>query len=507
MASELVTVCYVLFLVAYLPRLVSDILHDKSRFDWIVRTTLMALMVASWFIGPTIDGLEYEDAYVHLAAAKFQLASAQSDPSSFYLEVCSAGTAANCVVSSTYGTHLIGFSTLLAWLLYAGLSAENLSNAVSHVAALLTVQVVWSLLRGYSDILCSILAISLLLTASEFYVLSGSSFAEPLYTFLFVCWIGAAWPLLSAESKLRSLNLLVVAFGGLSMIAVKKEGVLVVGLTLVWAVLQSVTLQRSSGRPWPSLAVAITCIAVIGTSVFFVGIGDAALRHSADIGTFAFDLGYVSQLLPAFLGGAFQPRYFGFLWTIALVLLPIVVLRPERQTLLLLATVVGYIGLYSIHARHAAFVRGEVVHPEEMLRYVYTLAPAVALLCGNMLMQTRTYIRQKWNHAGGNSNFIAPVAIAISAGLLLCFLAVDRRRVDFYNDEERARLSPLMAIGHEANQSTVVVSENSLALFARGPIDLYLMDASIAQQPIGQTLLAEHVAGGARVIYADGHQD
>ena len=260
MALQFVAVLYAVFFATFLPFL-ADIIRKESPQDWGVRLALLIFMIMAWFVGPTIDGLEYEDAYVHLAAAKFQIAHLDAPSDGFYVLACVIGSTNDCVLTATYGTQLIGFSTLLTLLLKVGMPWPGLASIVSYIATTFMLQVTWTLLRRCAGLFPSCIGMCLLVTAPSLHVIAGTGFAEPLYTFLLMSWLLVGLAAQKSPTQVGRLPMLMLLVGGLLMVVVKKEGILLVALMLLWSLWQ-LAFERSDRRG-SAAAISAVCGSVI----------------------------------------------------------------------------------------------------------------------------------------------------------------------------------------------------------------------------------------------------
>lgn len=327
------------------------------------RLGLAALCVVAFLIGPTVNGLEYEDAYVHTASAAWRTFHWLDSTNGYYSTVCFAGSVSDCFVEGSFGTHLIGFSILIAIVRTLAGAWPLATNVLSAIAMLLTVQLVWTMLAKHvRHRAVRLIGIALLLTAPSYLLISGTGFAEPLFSLFLVLYL-YLYLRLEDSGRLSIPGWILFAASGALMLLAKKEGALLLLLVAAFA---------GWDKRWGA---ALVSLALLAYALFVVGILAAAERHSTDIGGHAvFQLAHVARLLPAFLLAAANPQCFGLLGLLAAPALLLVVQSRDKLSYQLAIVIVAYILLYSTHARHRFFVAGAPVEPVEMVRYVTALA-------------------------------------------------------------------------------------------------------------------------------------
>ncbi|QQS10738.1 MAG: hypothetical protein IPK81_13920 [Rhodospirillales bacterium] len=466
----------------------------------VFRALLVAVCVAASLIGPTTLGLEYEDAYVHQAAAYLQTAHFASGKFPFYLDVCVAGTVADCTVQATFGTHLPGYASLLSILQHMVGERRWLANATSIAATALAVQVCWSLLEEHAtDPAARALAMCLLLAAPGFHLVGGSTFAEPLFAFLVVCHVKAQLDV-AKEGQGRhgrlGASVLFVASGAL-MILTKKEGVLVPGVACVAAAAMFVARQRSGDRSTGAVVTGAMAAGLVMFAVFGVGILDAAGRHGADIGRAAFALENVPRLLPALASAALSTGDFGILGIAAVAALPVVVLGRDRVGLRLVAILAGFALLYTSHARHRHFAAGGDVDPAEMVRYVHAMAPLAAVVVGIAASRAAGFLRA----AGFDRAVRASVALAamgLVGWLPVAAVELDTLRSGIARAEAERRLAAVTVVPVDRREGAIFVTPFPAALVsAYGARTRVVDSASLGYADVRELVLDHARRGGA----------
>lgn len=476
----------------------------KFRIDASGRALLPRLMLAllcagAFFIGPMIDGLEYEDAYVHKAAATWRALHWSDAINGFYTPVCMAGSAINCVDIASFGTQMIGFSTLIALV---GLVVGNLpwlGNALSAVASVMTVQLTWSLLKRYApDTVSRFIGIALLLTGTSFFLVSGSAFAEALFaTFLLVhllCYLRIS------DASLRPADpvLLLTSFvTGALMVLVKKEGVVLIGTLLAFTIIEGVLRRsRSEGMPRGFNAILLIAFALLAYSALTLNIFDAASRHGVDIGESPFRLGNAARLFPVVARAAFSPDYFGLIGPIFVLSVPVAIYGRDWLSIKLICIVGAYTFIYSVHARHNAFAHGADVHPVEMVRYLYFLAPICAVVIARTLIpHFSTWLRE-------SRRITRWIALSLLAAIGGVFTASNLReaRMDMASDEVAARTHLIRDVTPQEMQRSVYVTPYSMALIAAHGEKITVVDSTSLRIPFVVDWLRSRQSTGAAIV-------
>ena len=449
----------------------------------------MLLSLAALAIDPIVDGLEYEDAYIHKAAAQYQSFHPSDGTDDFYTKACVVGSVSDCVLEATFGTHLIGFSTLIAQvakLIPERIETQHLSNYLSALFAALTLQLLWScLVKSNVPIVGRLVCVAFLLTSPAYYVVSASSFAEPIFSFFLL----STYCFYFTREQGNNGSILRLILYGTAMtlcILAKKEGLLIAFVFMAISIFD--LLRYKNREAWGNIAVSGL---VISLGVIAFKIQGAAERHSSDIGTFAFDFSFVSSLGNALLQAATNPSYFGILWIIFIVsaIFAVANFRSRHlnsRTSIAFLCVFSYAAIYALHARHYGFVHGEAVHPVEMVRYLYILMPfAVIAIGGGLPNPSGNFILHSQKLRVGKSFFF--VTLLFCGCLYLALLQACRQRVDIAEDEARRTN---LSRGAE-NREKIYISTSVLAAYAYLDIQTRLVDFGSLAVPAVQEMLIQ----------------
>jgi hypothetical protein len=467
----------------------------------LVRLALLAVCIVAYFVGPRVYGLEYEDAFVHEAASLWRSSHWLAADDGFFVTVCLAGSAAECVTQGSFGTQLIGLSTLAALLHSLVGSSTGFAAIVSAIAGALSLQIVWSMLvRHVASNLARAIAVVLMTSATSFYIISGSGFAEPLFTLFLLIHLHCHLTISeSAPNRRMGVALWALLFAaGALMILAKKEGALlliVLGVydgVVAWQKRRDQPLFKSRDFALFSISIGLLCFAF-----FVVRILDAAERHSVDIGQSAFNPMYLVSLARPFCEAALAPDYFGLVFWLFVLVSPIALYRGDRVTRLLFGILAGFSLLYTLHARHRAFVDGAAVEPEEMIRYLYVLTPLAAIFVSRGLVHVLHQNRRAPSH---RSRLTPGSATALLAIFSFVFVMPNlyQQRTDMAADEHRNRTSVLDSHASHIN-GIVYVSPYPAALAAVLGKSELIVDSSVVEDPTVMTWLRLQIGKGMRL--------
>src|SRR5262245_47752042 len=174
----------VLLIVCLLASLFSLIVESELRSaTWKYRKWILAFVIAGtvikWPYGAPFFGLEYEDAYVYSASAKFALHSVLTTPAPYVITGCSVGTLDDCQTQVSYSGHTVGFPAIIAAV--ARFTGFNpfVATYLSLAAAVLCGVVVFSLGLLIDSAEYAISAAVISFTIPVFNVFATPSFSEP----------------------------------------------------------------------------------------------------------------------------------------------------------------------------------------------------------------------------------------------------------------------------------------------------------------------------------------
>ena len=189
------------------------------------------------FWGPWIDGLEYEDAFIHKAFARGLAASNFSQTEGFFVEVCMVGSFHDCYSRATFGTQLIGLGVIDAVVVWLFGPHEWTTNYASAGATLLSLLLVDQLaIRGGASVHGRFCALLCAILCPGFFVIGASSFAEPVFVFFILLQIFAYYKIDDLRALRMDLGwICIFLFASILLVCTKKEALTVILVEIVWS--------------------------------------------------------------------------------------------------------------------------------------------------------------------------------------------------------------------------------------------------------------------------------
>ena len=167
-----------------------------------------------------------------------------------------------------------------------------------------------------------------------------------------------------------------------------------------------------------------------------------------------------------------------------------------RWSLAPLVVVACFIALYSLHARTIAFAHGASVEPAFMTRYLFTLLPLVAISSGAILDRLWARVSASIIGLPRGALWALASAAAVSVGAI-SFSEIGSQRTELFSDERQERWWPLQ---ERDFGRVVIVTPYSLALYARGPVDLRIVSRGLSQTETGIGYLSSSASSGLQIL-------
>ena len=358
---------------------------------------VIGLLALGTRIYPTgFYGLEYEDAYVYAAAAKFaDVAPVEALASSLTVTVCAVGSLEACDESEGYPGHLNGYSALLRAVTALLGYAPAMYPAIGAVLGALTaLSVWWAIFVLTGSVSAGIGGALLFATTPTLALYGGSAVSETASSFALGAWCGACAEALCGRSETPSRRWAIVAFAAAILAAlIRREDALCLPLTALCV----------SYAHWPRLtqrarvALVVTSIAVI-LPVAFLGARSVA-SELGEIGEVSFSMFRLLSTTPTILTALASPLYFGALLWVSLAGVAVVVNRIRLRTVspadifvCSLVFALGAWGLsYGAHFRSVYQLAGVAVTPFEFLRYLSNTGVLLCVIAGVAIESARVH--------------------------------------------------------------------------------------------------------------------
>jgi len=474
----------------------------RKRFVWVLAAIALAGLLKYPFDGKIFSGLEYEDAFIYNAAARFSLGNSASLPVQPFLTAsCSIGSLAACKEYSTYSGHVIGYSAVIAGAIELFGYHPELANFVSFFASILCAGVLFiTALLISNSILYSTIAVLIFDLLPFQNLFATASVVEP-FSSLFVSLSLLSY-LVCVHSRLREPHLWqrVFSWGTLFLvwwacILIKREN----ALSLAFLPSITVMLMLIERRPvqyWSWLIGPVFAIWIV-LACFYIASIDVAETIRAevpDVGGFPFSPLFLSKLLPVFISTLFDWKLFFFLS----VFLPIAVYvaakrtPPTRLDLYPIILFGAYLLIYSLHYRSYYFIRTGDVAEFDTYRYLAHLIPLYALFVASGIQ----YCWIHMNFVPNSTQRIEKVAFVVFVGvaIFLSWMQSSKLRTHFSEIEATNRLDVVHAVlklTKDLNQPYAILTDDVLLYQIWGNGTEFMIDLRLMASDGGLATLTE----------------
>jgi hypothetical protein len=287
-------------------------LHLKRHIIPLIIVLLLSLYCFYPINKSYFMGLEYEDAYIFSASARFMQEDRGSYPDPLRTRSCVMGSLSNCEMSAVYGGHFLAVPSLaLASHRLLGYSPYTIC-IINGTAAILSILVLYALcFQITGDIALSFIS-SLIYAVVPIMTVFHTSALGETYSSLIVLIYGFCFIALFIKSEqLRSLFAIacwiVLFLSFVLALLTKRENLIIVAMPL-FALLSLPSKRLRDNKGLIAWAIASLVIAV-AVSVAFQ-IVQAEANEATDIGSATFSLGYFLALLPLFTKSFITVRWF-----------------------------------------------------------------------------------------------------------------------------------------------------------------------------------------------------
>ena len=414
----------------------------KKRTLWIMVAITLAGLMKYPFGGSVFSGLEYEDAFIYNAAARFALNNgAATTVQPFLTASCSNGSLVTCNEYSTYSGHVIGYSAVIAGAARVFGYDPRLANYVSFVASVIGAGVLFIIaLLVSSSVAYSAIAVFIFDLLPFHNLFATASVVEPFSSLFVTLSLLSYLVCVHFRSQHKPGWRSILSWAGLFLvwwacILIKRENVIAIAL-LPGISVAFMLVEKRSLRAIAWSLVPIFCIWVALASFYLAGIDVAATLRAEvpDVGGFPFSLFFLPKLLPMFLATLFDWRQFFVLSGLLPLALVHAIHRPDKPHLIWypIALFFTYLLVYSLHYRSYYFIKtGEAVE-FDTYRYLANLIPLYSLIAAAGLQYCwaafKTHLWQV------HARFGKPLAVCV-AGMALVFSAVQTSNLRAYYSE------------------------------------------------------------------------
>lgn len=474
----------------------------RRRFVWVLAAIALAGVLKYPFDGKIFSGLEYEDAFIYNAAARFSLGDSVSLPVQPLLTAsCSIGSLAACKEYSTYSGHVIGYSAFIAGAIKLFGYQPELANFVSFVASILCAGVLFiTALLISNSIRYSTIAVLIFVLLPFQNLFATASVVEP-FSSLFVSLSLLSY-LVCVHSRLREPHLWqrIVSWGTLFLvwwacILIKREN------ALSLALLPSITvmLMLIERRPiqywgWLIRPVFVIWIALACFYIWSIDVAETIRAEVPDVGGFPFSPLFLSKLLPVFISTLIDLQLFPFLS----VFLPIAVYAAAKRTtstrldLYPIVLFGSYLLIYSLHYRSYYFIRTGDVAEFDTYRYLAHLIPLYALLVAGGIQ----FCWDRMNFSPNSTQRMEKIAVALFVGvaIVLSWIQSSKLRTHFSEIEASNRLDVVHAVlklTKGLKQPYAILTDDVLLYQIWGDGTEFMIDLRLMNSATGLATLTE----------------
>jgi len=415
----------------------------KKRKVWIVASITLAVLVKYPFGDNEFSGLEYEDSFIYNAAARFAMQSgAATTVQPFLTSYCSNGSLDACIEYSTYSTHVIGYSSVIAGVQKIFGYSPHLAHFVSFLASVLCAGFLFVtamlISRSVAYSAMAVLIFDLLPFQNLF---ATASVVEP-FSSLFVLLSLLIYLLCvhfrSQKTQLWRIGLSWVGLllVWLACILIKKENAVSIALlpigTMTIALFRKQPLRELT---WGVVPICGIWVALIWFYLAGIDVAETIRAETPDVGGFPFSIYFFSKLFPVFVSTLCDWRLF----FVVSALLPIALVKliwgPVKSPLMWypIALFFSYLIIYSLHYRSYYFIKTDVVNEFDTYRYLSHLVPLYSLFAAAGLHYCGTAIK---NIPSVHPRIGKALSVCI-AGILLVFSVLQTSNLrSFYSEIE-----------------------------------------------------------------------
>ena len=473
----------------------NDITRDilRKRFVWILGSIAIAGLLKYPFDGQIFSGLEYEDAYIYNAAARFFLSNAALLPTqSFLTTSCSVGSLAACNEYSTYSGHVIGYSAAIAGAVKLFGYHPELANFVSFYASILCAGllfIVASLIGNSIPYAISAVLIFVLLPFQNLFATASvvEPFSSLFITLSLLSYLQCVhnrppkpiqWKIILSWSTLFLV--------WLACILIKRENALSIAI-LPFITIIFILFERRSAESWSWLAKPVLLFWIL-LALFFVLVIDVAETIRAevpDVGGFPFSPIFLSKLLPFFLSTLFDFKLFLGLSIFVPIAVYAAIKRASTTKLIWYPIILFgmYLLIYSFHYRSYYFIRTGDVTEFDTYRYLSNLMPLYALLLAGGIQYCLVLFSFVHSQSHRARQFV--LVLFVGFAIILSWTQSSQSKTHFTEIEKNNRLdivNAVLQLTRNVNQPYAILTDDVLLYQIWGDgtefmIDLRSMDS------------------------------
>lgn len=487
----IISIVFILYLLVYYFR------HASFRCLILVSLLVaLSISIKIYFNQSSFNGLEYEDAYIYAATARYYENNLDKaiEYRNFQTEMCTIGSLVDCEAESTYSGHLIGYPSIILLFSFCFPYAKDLSSIVSIVfssfAAFFVFIYAFHLTKNTQ---ASLTASVLLLFTPMALVFSRTSLSEIISSFYVLVLSLFFLKLQRKASFLTALGTLSIS---LMSILIKRENIISILLCLAFVV-WSLFKQKKRTH---ALKMALTLSIPIIFYLLFLNIAETIHAEELDISGIApFTLSYFYNLFPVLMKSLFTFSWFQFL-PYFVILGALAILKFKKlENCYLLSVVIAYVLIYSSHYRSWSFILTGEVDKFEFLRYIYNILPLMCVLSSFGIAYLVNHINNKYHF----NYFIYPIIFVIVVFGCLSAARVNETFVSFEKEIVDGALSVLSF--DRIDENSILITDIPLIFQIHGPKDLYIYGLELLNEDKTQNYLKQDFEFKKIYLYISQH--
>lgn len=446
-------------------------------------------------------GLEYEDAYVYKASARFLNYKKDFDVDPFLTTSCATGSFNNCKSSITYSGHVIGYPYIVSLVYLIAGYHPNIANYLSLGFSVFTVVLLFLVAQLISNNkTLSTISCIVFISVPVFNLFSSTSLSEPTSNLYITLALLLYLALVHYPSEARYYNKFnkhlswtAILFTFLFMVLIKREN-LSLAISLPLATLLYLFLNRNNmdNRTKASIRANLLTylpiiIAVLAFAFYVINFNKTLSVEENDISSKSFSIKYFLDLMPLFMKSFFYFKLY-FLFSIFLI---IGFFYMIRTSLVIFPIIIfsSYFLLYTSHYRSYFYVKGGIINEFETLRYMTNIMSIYSLIVGMGLFTIYIIFKERIPKIKSLYQFKLFKYIFTFALLITCLFLTQRLRSAFVQDEYLTRIQPVIETIDQFQkvENLIIITGESLLFQIYGSENLNIIDYASISSDILET--------------------
>jgi hypothetical protein len=255
---------------------------------------------------------------------------------------------------------------------------------------------------------------------------------------------------------------------------------------------------KSIGLKEISKALSIGFLIVVCIVLIFVvlHVVDTLSDESFDIKSQPFSIKYMFALVPVFIKGYLNLRW--YLFFSLFFFLGIISIYKIKKVFFPLICFLSFFVLYNSHYRSYYFVHGGSISPEELIRYMVNIMPYYVLISGAGLFVFLEWIIKNLSQ---KANLIKFLIGTIGVIIIVCsFILSANLRDYFLEDEFHSRINPVVITLKHLDNNDFIISKEFLVFQVIGSKNVKVIDFEAIGRKI-PTYEIDKLIKSDRVIY------